>query len=92
MPGGRDEVAKTAFALPFSGAVPRRARPERKLTLPVGVPAEPDVIVAVKVTDCPSVEGFGDEASAVEVEAPDAALTTWERAEELLGLWPGSPE
>ncbi len=46
-----------------------------KVTLPVGVPAPGEVAetVAVKVTDCPSEEGFG---AAVKFVAVAALLTT----------------
>ena len=39
-----------------------------KVILPVGVPTV-EVTVAVKVTDCPKVDGFGDEVSVVAVLA-----------------------
>jgi hypothetical protein len=46
---------------PASVAVPRFEVPfMTNLTLPVGVPDE-DETVAVKVTGCPAVEGFGED-------------------------------
>lgn len=39
------------------------------MTVPVGVPGEVEVTVAVNVTDCPVVEGFADDVTAVEVTA-----------------------
>jgi hypothetical protein len=50
-----------------------------KVTAPVGVPPGP-VTVAVKVTDWPKVEGFGEADSAV---ALAALLTTCEAAEDV---------
>ena len=44
--------------------------PSRKVTDPVGVP-EPDVTVAVKVTDWPNTDGFGDDETAEAVVPPD---------------------
>ena len=38
------------------------------VTAPAGTPA-PELTVAVKVTDCPSVDGFGEELSVVVVGA-----------------------
>ena len=48
--------------------------PSVKVTVPVGVPA-PEVTVAVNVTDCPAVDGFTLEPSAVLVGAP--VVTVW---------------
>ncbi len=45
-------------------AAQRFEAPSRKATLPVGLVP---VTVAVKVTDCPTVDGFADETSAVVV-------------------------
>src|ERR1700690_516098 len=39
------------------------------LTVPVGVPLDCEVIVAVIVADCPTTHGLGEELSAVEVVA-----------------------
>lgn len=45
--------------------------PLRNVTVPVGIPApEAGVTVAVKVTDCPAVEGFGEELSAIFTGVP----------------------
>jgi hypothetical protein len=45
--------------------------PSLNVTVPVGVPAPgaAAVTVAVKVTDCPIVEGFAEAATATELEA-----------------------
>jgi hypothetical protein len=48
--------------------------PSRKPTEPVGVPELP-VTVAVKVTDCPSVEGFEEEPSETVAVAGAGAFT-----------------
>jgi hypothetical protein len=48
----------------------------------VGLAPVADVTVAVNVTDCPALDGFGDVASAVVVVT---AFTTWETAAEVLG-------
>src|SRR5688572_21265340 len=56
--------------------------PSVNVTLPRGVP-EGEVTVAVKVTGCPSVDGFGDDVSVVVVvtSAPDGlAESSFERA------------
>ena len=57
--------------------------PSRKVTVPVGVPAPANTAatVAVKVTDCPKVEGFADDATLVVVFA---GLTVWVGSEALL--------
>ena len=53
--------------------VPRIVGPSKNATVPVGVP-DRAVTVAVKVTDCPALEGFNDEVKAVDVGAPVARL------------------
>ena len=54
-----------------SGLVPIVAVPLRKVTVPVGVPAPGAVTetVAVKVTACPTADGFGEEDNDVVVFA-----------------------
>ena len=52
------------------------------LTFPIGVPL-PLVTVAVKLTDCPKVDGFGDALTVVVV----AGLLTVRSAEPLLPEW-----
>jgi predicted small secreted protein len=47
---------------PLSCAVPSTVSPTAKVTGPVGVTVG-DVIVAVKVTACPDVDGVGDDVS-----------------------------
>jgi predicted small secreted protein len=47
---------------PTSVAFPRLAVPFKNVTVPPGVPAPaPVVTVAVNVTACPNVDGFGEE-------------------------------
>jgi hypothetical protein len=50
------------------GALPSRVAPSRNWTAPEGVP-KADVTVAVKVTVCPTVAGFGEEINEVVVLA-----------------------
>lgn len=59
-----DSVAWPALSV----AVPIVVVPSRNATVPVGVPTP--VTVAVKVTDCPAVEGFGKELTVVVVGWP----------------------
>jgi hypothetical protein len=66
---------------PLSSAVPIVAVPFLKVTDPVGVPLNSGVTVAVKVTDCPKVEGFSDETTDVVVLA---LLTVWDSAFDVL--------
>src|ERR1700722_6996287 len=44
---------------------PKLVLPFEKLTVPVGVPVNPDVTVAVNVTLCPGTEGFAEDVSFV---------------------------
>ena len=64
--------------------VPICVEPSKKFTVPVIVPAVCDVTVAVKVMDCPTVEGLSEEAMAVVVAGFVLALTTCETAGEVL--------
>jgi hypothetical protein len=81
------DVPKVATPLPFRSAVPSVVAPSLNVTVPVGVPAV-DVTVAVNVTDCPNVDGFSAEVSAVAVAA---LLTTCETALDVLILKFESP-
>ena len=47
--------------------LPIEVVPSTKLTVPDGVPEPVEVTVAVNVTDCPAVDGFAEEVSAVVV-------------------------
>lgn len=73
---------------PLSWAVPNTDFPAVNVTGPVGRTVG-DVIVAVNVTACPSVEGFGDEVS---VAALVVCSTSWFKMAELLGGLFTSPE
>lgn len=53
MPTASVDVVKVATPLPLSVPVPRAIVPSRKVTVPVGVPEVPDLIVAVNVTGAP---------------------------------------
>jgi hypothetical protein len=79
-----EEVENVAVPL-LIVAVPSVVLPSRKVTVPVAVAG---VTVAVSVTDCPKVEGFAEEASAVVV----TALTVCVSAPEVLGANAASPE
>ena len=59
------EVEKVATALALSVPVPSVVDPSLNVTVPVGVPELVEVTVAVNVTDCPNVDGLGDEVSEV---------------------------
>src|ERR1700677_332818 len=62
------EIINTATPLLLTFELPRFVFPSKKLTVPVGWILKPcDVTVAVKVTDCPKLDGLGEEASAVVV-------------------------
>jgi hypothetical protein len=74
------------LAMPFdSETVLSVVDPSLKITLPFGVPPPGDcaLTIAVKVTLCPKVEGFGDAVRTVDVTA---RFTTWVIALEVLVL------
>ena len=82
VPAVKEAVIYVACPLAFNVPVPSVVVPSLKVTVPVGVPVpELGATVAVKVTDCPTVEGFTDEVTVVVV---DARLTTWDSAAEVL--------
>src|SRR5580692_8307789 len=57
-----DRDALLSDAVPFvSSTEPKLLVPSRKVIVPVGTLELCDVTVAVKVTDCPNVEGFREE-------------------------------
>ncbi len=64
-----------------SVTAPSDAFPFLNVMVPAGVPLNCPVRVAAKVTDCPTVEGFSDEASATVV---GAWFTIWLSTEEVL--------
>jgi predicted small secreted protein len=62
-------VVVVRLAMPaFSVTDPRLAAPFLNVTVPVGAP-EGEETVAMKVTACPNVEGFGEEISATALAA-----------------------
>jgi hypothetical protein len=64
-------------ACPFVIAtVASGVRPSQIVTVPVGVPGEPEVTTAVNVTCCPTVEGLSDELTLV-VVGEAGATTFW---------------
>jgi hypothetical protein len=54
---------------PLSDEVPSAVVPSKKVTVPVTVPLNCGVTLAVKVTACPKFDGFCEEAKAVVVVA-----------------------
>jgi hypothetical protein len=68
-PGVSAEVTSVACWPTSSVPVPMTVTPSRNWTAPVSVPGEVLVTVAVKVTACPVVDGFAEEARAVFVGA-----------------------
>jgi len=71
VPTDSEVVAKLALPDPLRVPVPSVLDPSLNVTVPVGVP-EPGAVavtVAVKVTDCPCLDGLRDEMTAVEVLA-----------------------
>jgi len=70
VPTERLLIGNVATPLPFMADVPMVVAPSLNVTDPVGVPAPvTTVTVAVKVVDCPYVEGFTEEVRAVAVVA-----------------------
>ena len=65
VPTARVEMDNVATPLAFSVELPICAVPSRKLTCPIGVPEAAEVTLALKVTDCPSVDGFTNEVNVV---------------------------
>jgi hypothetical protein len=67
-PALSEEVVKVACPEALSVPVPSVVAPSLKVTVPLGVPPPlAGVTVAVKVTACPTVLGFGDDDSVVTV-------------------------
>jgi hypothetical protein len=86
-PAARAEMETEAcFAL--SVVLPMTFAPSKNWTVPVGVPVA--VTVAVKVTDCPVVDGFAEELTAVLVAWP-VAFTVCVSAAEVLPRKAASP-
>ena len=64
LPTASAEVVNVAIPEPFKVPVPRVVEPSRNVTVPVGTPdpGASEVIVAVKVTDWPKIDGLAEEA------------------------------
>jgi hypothetical protein len=72
-------------ALPLTSVtVPSTFAPSRNVTVPVGTPVAA-VTVALRLTACPVVEGFGVEVRVVVVAAAPGAFTAWVTTAEVLG-------
>jgi len=80
VPAVNVETDTLAKPEPLSWTAPKRLPPSKKAMEPVGVP-EIAVTVAVKVTCCPTVEGFGLPVTLVVVVA--AGFTTCVKVPEL---------
>ena len=89
VPAVRELVVKVA-SLAERVPLPNKVAPLKKFTVPAGVPTPGDttLTVAVKVTDCPNVDGFRPLVSKVLVVA---LLTVWVIAELVLPLKLPSP-
>ena len=74
-PSGNDVVASVAVPL-LRLFVPREVEPSMKVTVPVAVPAVAGVTVAVRVRDCPTVDGFREEATSLVVAAASVTSET----------------
>jgi hypothetical protein len=64
----KPDVVRLAWSLAFNKPVPSVAAPSLNVTVPVSVEGTA-LTVAVKVTDCPNMDGFRDEATVVELLA-----------------------
>ena len=80
VPGARVEVENVAEP-PLSVFVASVVVPFLNVTLPVGVPETVGVTVAVKVTDCPKLEGLSEDTTAVVVPS---LFTVCARADDVL--------
>jgi hypothetical protein len=60
---------------PLKLDVPSKVAPSKNWTLPVGVPDNTGVTVAVKVTVCPNTDGLDDDETAVVVSPPEFNVT-----------------
>jgi len=72
------DAVKNNAVPPLSGTVPREVPPSKNCTVPVDAAGD---TVAVKVTTCPDVDGFGDDVSVVVVLM---AFTVCARTEDVL--------
>ena len=69
-------MVNAAMAVPFSTTVPRVVAPSLNVTEPVGVPAAPEVTVAVKVTDWPKTDGLDADITVLTVAGKLTACVT----------------
>ena len=76
----KDAVVTPADVLTLTG-LPFGLPSTTNCTVPVGVPGAVLLIVAVKVTDCPVMDGFADEVNTVLLPA---LPTVWFKVAELL--------
>ena len=85
LPASSDETAILACPAPFNVPVPNIVGPISKLTVPVGIPdpGATATTVAMRVTDCPNVDGLGIEAAVASVSA---LLTACDAPAEVLVL------
>ncbi len=67
-----ESAAVLLFPLPTRAAVPSDTAPLKNSTVPEGLPLAAET-VAVKVTDCPNVDGFTEETTVVVVGLSAAA-------------------
>ena len=72
----RDAIDRVAIPEALSAPVPSVAAPSLKVTIPVGVPAPPGVIVAVSVVDWPHTEDATEDVTAVAVPTAAGEVTT----------------
>ena len=86
-PTESDEIVSAALP-PLSCAVPKTVFPAVNVTGPVAFTVG-DLIVAVKVTACPCVDGFGNEVS---VAVLVASNTTWFSTADVLPRLAASPK
>jgi hypothetical protein len=78
-PSARVEIVNAAVLFAVIAMLPSTVAPSRKLMLPVGVTVPAVVMVAVKVTDCPTTEGFSELVKAVVVTtAPTTCVSAAE--------------
>ena len=81
-------MVDNAAVLLLTETLPRLELPLLKVTVPVATPLNCPSISAVKVTDCPDVEGLRDDFKVVEELA---LLTVWLTAADVLPAKSESP-
>ena len=68
-PTGRLPVERVATPEELTTPFPSKVAPSKKFTEPRGAPVGAGATVAVSVTDCPTIAGFGAGTTVVVVEA-----------------------